>query len=294
MIKIDCLYSDSKSAAEFVSSCEERFDSSLRRIADDILSVSTSRFITLAGPSCSGKTTTASKLTAMLEEHARRARVISIDNFYYNKTEMEKKGITDFEGPDAINTELFSSVLEALSEGRTVKIPVFDFKTRTCTAMTEYIPSRDDIYIFEGIQAIYPEITSVLAPHGYKSIFISVDDSVNVMGTVFEGIDIRLMRRTVRDRYHRATEIGDTMKRWPLVVANENANIYPYTGAEDYRVNSVMPYEVFLMAGYYREIAHGYGDAGVQQLVNKLSCTDGSAIDISMVPDDSVFREFIA
>lgn len=294
MIKINSLYPDKNEASAFVSECERSFDSSLENIGAGILADECSRLITLAGPSCSGKTTTAAKLTAIFEKHGKRARVISIDDFYYEKAEMEKMGITDFEGPEAINLPLFTEVLKGLTNVSVVKMPVFDFKTRTRISYAEYIPTSDDIYIFEGIQAIYPEITSVFGTFGYKSIFISVDEGVEVLNTQFSSLDVRLMRRTVRDYFHRATGVAETMKRWPAVIANENNNIYPYVGREDYRVNSLMPYEVFLMSGYYRRIADGCDDDTVRRTVKKLDEICGSAIDISMVPMESVFREFIA
>lgn len=294
MIKIDSLYSDAGSALEFVEACEKSFDDRLSDIAKDILCASGTRFITLAGPSCSGKTTTAAKLTSYLADEGRRARVISIDDFYYSKADMDRLNITDLEGPDAIDLELFRGVLSHLISGKAVFLPVFDFKSRTRLFPAEYIPTSSDIYIFEGIQAIYPQITSVISDFGYKSIFISVGDDIEVLGTHFSAVDIRLMRRTVRDFFHRAADANETMARWQSVVDNENINIYPNVGNEDYTVNSVLPYEIFLMADYYKRVTRGCDNDAVQLLSDKLSAVFGSAVDISMIPLTSVFREFIA
>lgn len=299
MIDLKSVYPEPRAAAEFVRKCEDDFNSSLKSIAENILSNEAIRCLTLAGPSCSGKTTTAARLTSYLEAGGKRARVISIDDFYYTKAEMELMGISDLEGPAAINSALFKSAAESLLAGRRAKLPVFDFTTRTRAATAEYIPSSGDIYIFEGIQAIYPEITSVLSDFGYKSIYICVADDVQVGSTVFKRQDIRLMRRSVRDFWHRASGIAHTMSLWPAVLANEEANIYPHLGREDFRINSLLPYEIFLLGKYYRELAESYAESEylydtVREVLEKLSALSGSAVDISMVPMDSVFREFIA
>ncbi len=294
MIKIESLYSDPTAAAAFVAACEKSFDDSIECIADNVLAGTDTRIITLAGPSCSGKTTTAAKLTSFFAKGGRRARVISIDDFYYTKADMDKRGISDYEGPEAIDLELFREVLSCLVSGVAVKLPVFDFRERTRALSPEYIPTSSDIYIFEGIQAIYPQITSVLSDFNSKSIFISVSDDIDIMGTRFSSVDIRLMRRTVRDYYHRGVDVRSTMARWQSVIDNEAKNIYPYVGHEDYTVNSVLPYEIFLMADYYRELADGCDIREVRSLSDKLQCALGSAVSIDMVPMTSVFREFIA
>ena len=298
MIEINSIYADKRDAQNFVAECETGFNESLSRIAAAVLSEKGGRYLTLAGPTCSGKTTTAEKLTALLETGGRRARVISIDDFYYEKAEMDKMGIDDLEGPDSINIPLFEKCVSDLSAGRTARLPTFDFSTRKRICLTEYIPREDDIYIFEGIQAMYPSVTGVIKPYGFRSIFISVADDASVKGTVFDKNDIRLMRRTVRDFYHRSAAVELTMKLWPAVRANEEKNIFPLMGKTDFVINSMLPYEIFLISSYYRKVTEGYPADGfmsdaVYGLREKLCCTAGSAVTVSMIPLDSVFREFI-
>lgn len=298
MIEINSIYSDSAEARVFVEQCEKGFNESLCGIASSVLSRKGVRYITLAGPTCSGKTTTAAKLTALLEAGGRCARVISIDDFYYEKAEMDKMGVTDLEGPKSINIPLFEKCICDLSAGRATDFPTFDFSTRKRIALTEYIPHPDDIYIFEGIQAMYPSVTRVIEPYGFESIYISVADDAKVLGTFFDKNDIRLMRRTVRDFYHRSASVELTLRLWPSVRANEEENIFPLMGRTDFTVNSMLPYEIFLISSYYRKVTEGYPtDAFMSDTVyglrKKLCCTDGSAVSLSMIPMDSVFREFI-
>lgn len=298
MIEINNIYKDENEAKAFIGECEAAFEKKLSDIAADIMASESVRYLTLAGPTCSGKTTTAEKLTFYFSKGRRHARVISIDDFYYEKAEMDALGVTDIEGPEAINTGLFRRCVEKLSKRLPVCLPTFDFTTRTRAALTEYIPRTDDIYIFEGIQAVYPEITDVIKPYGTKGIFINVSEDAEVLGNRFEKNDLRLMRRTVRDYYHRGATVELTMQLWGGVRDNEERNIFPMTSGSDYIINSMLPYEIFLISDYYRAVTNGYPKDAVMAdkvyaLREKLSCTDGSAVKLSMIPEHSVFREFV-
>lgn len=280
-----------------ISESEESFDRYITEIAEDVCRRGNVRCLTLAGPTCSGKTTSASKLTAALEKEGRRARVVSIDDFYYERREMEERGLTDIEGPDSINIELFRRAVSDLAAGTPTLMPTFDFTDRTRAAFTEYKPTPDDIYIFEGIQAIYPQITEVLKPFSYRSIFINVATGADVCGNVFERSDIRLMRRIVRDMQHRNTAPEETMRLWPGVRRNEEINIYPYVGHEDYIINSMLPYEVLLMSSYFLRATEGYPESGlyartVYSLRERAEALSGTAVTIDLVPFNSVIREF--
>ncbi|MDD6095350.1 MAG: hypothetical protein PUC29_06375 [Clostridia bacterium] len=297
MIKLNSIYEDKDRATELISESEEAFDLSIREIAEDICRRKDVRCLTLAGPTCSGKTTTAAKLTAALEKEGRRARVVSIDDFYYDEREMAERGVTDFEGPDAMNIPLLARAAGDLAAGKSTLMPTFDFTDRTRAAFTEYIPTSGDIYIFEGIQAIYPEIVSVLKAFRTKSIFINVAKGVSVCGTAFERSEIRLIRRIVRDAGHRNTPPHLTMKLWQAVRRNEEENIFPFAGREDYIINSLLPYEVLLMSRLFLNVTRGYplggtGTETVYSLRERLEKLSHTAVSAELVPMSSVIREF--
>ena len=298
MIVIDRIYKTEKEASAFCNACEERFESFLRQVSEEIAKSPELRCVTLSGPSCSGKTTTAAKLTGDLERAGRRARVLSIDDFYLDSEEMKRQGIQNFEGADSLDLVYFAKAVSAIAAGEPVLLPTFDFSQRRRVAYTEYKPDARDIYVFEGIQAIYPQITEILRPFGFKSIYISVAHGANICGTVFDKNEIRLMRRIVRDFYHRDSAPEYTMSLWDSVRENEEKNIFPYVKDCDYVIDSMLPYEVFLIGRYFLRITDDYPDGAahslqIQDLRGRLQRLSESAIDVSMIPMGSVFREFI-
>lgn len=298
MIVIDRIYKTKEEAAAFCKECEAQFESRLHQISEEIAGSAELRCVTLSGPSCSGKTTTAAKLTGEIEQAGRRARVLSIDDFYLDNTEMERRGIKDFEGADSLDLAYFATAVAAIAAGEPVLLPTFDFPQRKRIAYTEYKPDPRDIYVFEGIQAIYPQITEILQPFGFKSIYISVAQGVSICGTVFDKNEIRLMRRVVRDFYHRDSAPEYTMSLWDSVRENEEKNIFPFVDSCDYVINSMLPYEVFLIGRYFLRITDGYPVNAahyqwIQDLRGRLRQFSESAIDVSMIPMNSVFREFI-
>lgn len=298
MIELNEIYKSIPRAQSLIDACEKNFQQNIARVSDAIISCDNLRIVTLCGPTCSGKTTTASILTADLEKSGKKARVLSIDDFYYSRDEMLHRGIRDFEGPDAIDLDLLKSCLQKLAANKKVCLPTFDFTSGCRIAMTEYIPDKNDIYILEGIQAMYPEVMDMLADFNYKGIYISVSRTLNVCGKRFTKEDLRLLRRIVRDHYHRGTSAEQTMKLWPAVRKNEEKNIYPNINKADFRINSLMPYEVLLLGKFFMEITEGYpmstqGSAVIYAMRARIEPLCDNCITADMIPEKSVFREFI-
>lgn len=297
MIKLNSLYENKAEAKQLIADCEKRFNGEVLRVAEEISRRENVRCLTLAGPSCSGKTTAAARLSAALERNGRRARVVSIDDFYYEEAEMKARGVSDFESADAINIPLFSKTVSNLSKGEASLIPTFDFTDRTRAAYTEYIPTPEDIYIFEGIQAVYPEVTAALEPFETKSIFICVNDALDICGTVFEKEEIRLVRRVVRDIRHRNTSPEMTMRLWSDVRQNEERNIFPFAVGQDYSINSLLEYELFLLCPFFLSATEPYpenvcGAKEIFSLRERLKGLLKSAVCPDLVPLSSVIREF--
>lgn len=284
-------------AETFVNECENNFRLTVESAAKLIAADKTCKAVTLAGPTCSGKTTAATLLVKALASLGKNARIISIDDFYYPHSVMESLGITDFEGVAAIDTELFRTTCESLSKLETTVFPYYDFKIRDRGFYPPYTPFENDIYIFEGIQAIYPEIISCLESFKTLSLYICVADEVRVGDVCFLPNEIRLMRRAVRDHYHRGTSVENTMVLWDSVRANEDLNIFPYVGNEDFSINSLIPYELFLVGREFLELSRDYPDGGknsqaVNSLRERLINIMNKYFDIGLVPENSLLWEF--
>ncbi len=298
MVNVNVLYTNRSAAKRFVDSCENSFKREVLRVCDSIILNDNSKIITLCGPTCSGKTTTASILTADLENRGKRAKVLSIDDFYFSNEEMKAKKVVDFESIDAIDINHFSKVISDLINRAPVKLPVFDFSTKSRSFSEEYVPQDNDVYIIEGIQAMYPEITEILGKYNPKSIFISVAKDISVCGVEFHKNEVRLMRRIVRDYFYRNSTAYNTMLLWTNVRKNEESNIYPLANRADYIIDSLLPYEIFVISKFFLDITENYSAshfeyATIYSLRERVKSLIGSSITSDMVPQGSVFREFI-
>lgn len=298
MVNVNVLYTNRSAAKRFVNSCENSFKKEVHKVSNAIIASGNTKIVTLCGPTCSGKTTTASILTADLESKGKRAKVLSIDDFYYDIEEMKARKITNFEAVEAIDIEYFASVISSLIKGEPVVLPIFDFSDKKRKFADEYVPADNDVYIIEGIQAMYPEVSEILKKHNTKSIFISVAKDVNICGTEFHKNEIRLMRRVVRDNFYRNSTASNTMVLWKNVRENEEINIYPYSNKADYIIDSLLPYEVFVIGKYFLELTNeysisDYGYSLIMSLRERIKNLSASCITSDLVPEDSVFREFI-
>ncbi len=302
---------------ELVISCDRDFEERLTQIAEDICSEPGLKLICLTGPTCSGKTTAAKKFTSEFARRSRRARVISIDDFYYDKdilnklTENDPNCDIDFDSEKTIDIEGFGRCVEEIFAGGKIKIPKFDFTLGRRAGYTELDCNEGDIYIFEGIQAIYPSVIKKFGTHKYRIVYISVESSIAVGDVVFEPNEIRLMRRLVRDFFKRNSSCDYTFTLWESVRENEEDNILPYAKNCDYRIDSAMAYEIGMLKPHLEKIlTGGISDDDkfdVRQLGSGNSETDWTMhkkeilqkligiedIDSSLIHEDSLYHEFL-
>ena len=161
-----------------ISEGERFFRSQLEEIAESLLAREDLHFIGLTGPTCSGKTTSANLLTDFLESHGKQIHVISIDDFYYDKPHLleltRKKGQTDldYDSEETIDISLLESCVASLRAGRKTKLPRFNFTTGFREEGEEILPSAQDVFLFEGIQVLYPGVDRILRSAQYQSIHI--------------------------------------------------------------------------------------------------------------------------
>ena len=281
---------------EFVIRAEEHYKKQVLDIADDIAEQDNIRFLTLAGPTCSGKTTSSYILEQEFENKGISTKIISIDDFYRSRYDIADDEKPDYESITAIDLLLFKECVDKILKGKTAHLPVYDFVTGAREKYIPYEPKTNEIIVFEGIQAIYPEIVALLPKEAMRSIYISVDEDVEAYGVLFEKREVRFLRRLVRDYLFRSATPERTLELWKGVVDNEDKNIIPYENTADYIINSFLPYELGVIKPYVlQKIEYDLENKNEKQLYEKLQREFADIIEIPsrFVPQDSVFREFI-
>lgn len=300
-------YLTNEQARKCVAESDAAFDNELLSIYDDLL-VSHGRFhgkeikaIALCGPTCAGKTTTAKKLTALLESHGKRVHILSIDDFYYDRKVLKERsggGDIDFDSPDTIDTkELALTIREIFDDDENVvEVPTYDFKLGT-RGEPRFIPVDDrDIFIFEGIQVFYRNVNSLLNSYPTKSVYINAMKSLQTGNRTFPCVDLRLYRRIVRDFYRREASPEFTFELWETVRRNEDDNIFPHIHRAQISINSTMAYEIGMLKPYLDEIlplvpkTSDYYDKS-QDILESIS--DFSPISKEFLSPDSLFHEFV-
>jgi len=287
--------------ADWIKSCEGRFADRFYSIAQDICQRRALRIVRLFGPTCSGKTTAAQILISIFESFGKKAHVVSIDDFFYSREELlersREKGIEgiDYDSPDTIDLDALRTFTEEIFESSVVHSPVFDFKEGKCVGYREMSIDENDIFIFEGIQANYPNVIEILSSHGSASIYIAPQSNVCAGGETFVPNELRLMRRVVRDYHFRGSKPEFTFMLWESVRENEEKNIFPYTDS-DYTVDSSMEYEIGVLKPYLRDIvaAMDKNDEHYQKaldIIDKISRVE--EIPSELILDGMLYCEFV-
>ena len=296
-------------AMALVRAGETAFDARLDAVAEQICHACMSegvRIVRLSGPTCSGKTTTARKLTEALEAAGCTVYPISLDDFFYGRDVLEAlaaedpDGKLDYDSVEALDLERLGRCVRELMETGRAEIPVFDFTTgyanETRLLDTTAHPEETPVFLFEGIQAVYPEVVEMFRDEPNRSIFISVERGVRVGDVVIEPDEIRLMRRIVRDEAKRATDPAFTLWLWHSVRDNEETSILPYADGCDYQIDSLMPFELHMLAPHLRRVLSEHSVTGEEKdvadaLLAKLEGVEG--IDASLISENSLYHEFI-
>lgn len=280
----------------------KRAEASYReRIVSLISSIpATTRFIALAGPSCSGKTTTAHRLTNAFETMGMRVFALSLDDFFHGveNAPLDEEGKPDLDHIDLIDRPLLQQVIEGFDKNETVEIPTFSFVKRRRDDVWRTVDSSEyDVCIIEGLHALHPHFNALIPKDHLFSVFAAVTDPYLVDDVpYFEILEIRLLRRMVRDYYNRAASVEYTHQLWKNVLRGENRFIYPYVNRADAVISSNMATEPFLM----RHDATPLLNAITPDMqVYPIACTLKDklnrlpALSPTLLPADSLMREFV-
>ncbi len=295
MVVYDKKFENNEEMLRFIKKREHVYRSQVETIAELIAKDEKIKIITLCGPSCAGKTTTSYILEQKLEAISGiDLKIISIDDFFRSRAEMEKSGNPDYESIDSIDFEYFKECVENILAGKETRLPLFDFVTGERKAEYDvYIPHEKGIVVFEGIQAMYPEITAILPAESCVSLYIDILEDVYAYGSFFTRKDVRFFRRLVRDFQFRDASVEKTLRLWKNVVENEKKNITPYSGDAKYTINSLLVYEFNVIKKYLLEMLE-YNE-NTFDVYNQIKEKFENIPDIpaELVPADSVFKEFI-
>ena len=285
----------------FVAETEQNYRETLLALAKQVSDPDTRAIIALAGPSGSGKTTTAAMLCKILSETGIKAEMISLDDFYLGlkRTPVDENGKRDYESVTALDLPLLKECLTELDRTGECDLPVFDFNLSEPAEHKRHISlGKSGVAIIEGLHAINPLLTDVLHKNRVVKLFVNVDNRIvdDSGETLFTRRDLRLMRRSSRDEIHRNSSLSNTLKMWPDVVVGERKNLFPYKGNADYIVNSFHPYELALfkdrMIRFIEELEPT--DPGYKYVERiKLSLEKTAGMDQTLLPADSLLREFI-
>ena len=286
----------------FVQECDARLQEALSQAATRIGAGADLRFLGLTGPTCSGKTTAAKRLTTDLEAYGRRVHVISIDDFYYDKEYLHKRADDDpdieidYDSEDTIDVALLAEKTELLLLGRETELPHFDFQKGIRTRGERILPKDEDLFLFEGIQILYPKVHEILCGEAYHSIYICPSSAIEVGGELFLPNELRLMRRLVRDFRYRATDPAFTLYLWQSVRENEEKNIFPYAHDCKEKIDSTMPYEVGMLKPYLEELLQAVSSESpfyqtAQEMLTRIARV--SVVPSSYMASNSLYKEFI-
>lgn len=306
MIKVKKFDSEREMRA-FVEKCDKEFYVRLHALCENIAADKELNIIGLTGPTCSGKTTMANILTEVLEQRGKRVHVISLDDFFFDTVtlnRMSEDGSIDYDSPDTIDVDTLTECVDAIFRNSgSVTLPKFDFLTGKRTEGETIEPSEDDIFIFEGIQVVYPRVVELLGKYdAYKCIYICPQSELSVNGRVYSSNDIRFLRRLVRDYRFRGADPGFSMYLWKSVRANEEVHIFPNAKNCHYFVDSTMGYDINMLAPELEKILHLPYDAasGISKEEYESTCKEilsGLEGIQKMYPDylidGSLYREFI-
>ncbi len=258
------------------------------------------KFILIAGPSSSGKTTFSHRLSIQLRAHGMIPHPIAVDNYFVDreKTPKDKDGKYNYECLEAINVEQFNQDMCDLLDGKEVNLPTFNFKTGRQEFNTP--PKKlgeNDVLVIEGIHCLNDKLTYRLAKENKFKIYISALTQLNVdEHNRIPTTDGRLLRRMVRDARTRGTSARQTIAMWPSVRRGEEENIFPYQEEADVMFNSALIYELAVLKQYAEPVLFGiekdceeYIEA--KRLLKFLDYFVG--VGSEYVPSNSLLKEFI-
>ena len=279
---------------------EALMEQKIGNLAAQIASDDKKKFVMIAGPSSSGKTSFANRLSIQLIAKGRKPHPLSLDDYYVDREFCPKNpdGSFDFECLESIDVRLFNEDMNRLLKGEAVDMPSFNFKT----GKREYrgrklVLGSDDILVIEGIHGLNDRLSQLIPPEHKFKIYISALTQLNIdEHNPLSTTDERLIRRIVRDARTRGTNAMETIAMWPSVRKGERENIFPFQEQADVMFNSALVYELAVLKVYAEPLLFGIERECPEYLEAKrlLKLLDYFLpMPADGIPNNSLLREFV-
>ena len=269
-------------------------------IARDIARRKGVKFVMIAGPSSSGKTTFSHRLSIQLRTYGLKPHPIGLDNYYVNHddTPLDAYGKPDYECLEALDVEQFNRDMGELLAGKQVQLPTFNFKTGKREYSGKYTKlEKDDILVIEGIHGLNEKMSHSLPAECKYKIYISALTCLNIdEHNRIPTTDGRLLRRIVRDARNRGTAAEQTIEMWSSVRRGEEKYIFPFQEEADAMFNSAMIYELAVIKQYAEPLLFNIkrGEPGYHEAKRLLKFLEYFlGVSSEELPKNSLCREFV-
>ncbi len=287
-------------ATSLILAHEAMMEKKIGDIAAEIAQRKGVRFVMIAGPSSSGKTTFSHRLSTQLRACGLRPHAIATDNYFKNRedTPRDEKGNYDFEGLGAMDVEQFNRDMVRLLNGETVELPTYNFKKGAREYNGNFLTlGEGDVLVIEGIHCLNDQFTHSLPKESKYRIYISCLTTLNIDNhNRIPTTDARLLRRIERDARTRGYSAQATIKMWPSVRRGEEQNIFPFQDSADVIFNSALIYETALLKPYVQPLLFGVPRESEEYIEAKRLLKFLNyflPIPADNIPKTSLMREFI-
>ncbi len=272
----------------------------IAEIATQIVNAGNKKFIMIAGPSSSGKTSFSYRLSIQLKANGLRPHPIAVDDYFVDRkhTPRDEFGNYNFEVLEALDVELFNKHMTQLANGEEVELPTYNFKTGEREYKGNKLKlGKDDILVIEGIHCLNDKLSYSLSKENKFKIYISALTQLNIdEHNRIPTTDGRLLRRMVRDARTRGTGAAETISRWQSVRNGEESYIFPFQEEADVMFNSAMIYELSALKTYAEPLLFGIAKDAPEYIEAKrlLKFLDYFlGISSENIPHNSLVREFV-
>lgn len=272
----------------------------IAEIAAQIAARKNARFVMIAGPSSSGKTTFSHRLSVQLEAIGLKPHPIAVDNYFVNRVDSprDEHGNYNYEILECLDVELFNRDMTGLLEGKQVELPYYNFKKGVREYKGNFLQlGEGDILVIEGIHCLNDRLSYTLPADSKFKIYISALTQLNIdEHNRIPTTDGRLLRRMVRDARTRGSLAQETIRMWPSVRRGEEENIFPFQEEADAMFNSALVYELAVLKQYAQPLLFAIPKDSEEWLEAKrlLKFLDYFiGVSSEDIPKNSILREFI-
>lgn len=286
--------------AELILVQEALQERRIAEIASDIAKRGNVKFVMIAGPSSSGKTTFSHRLSIQLKTHGLVPHPIAVDDYFVNRelTPRDEDGNYNFECLEAIDIRQFNQDMCDLLDGKRVEMPRFNFKTGLREYKGDFLQlGTNDVLVIEGIHGLNDKMSYALPLESKYKIYISALTCLNVDAhNRIATTDGRLLRRMVRDARTRGSSATNTLRMWDSVRRGEEENIFPYQESADAMFNSALLYELAVLKQYAEPLLYSVEKTAPEYFEAKrlLKFLEYFlSVNSESIPNNSIVKEFI-